>query len=45
MNKLFDGTVTEFLDAIKEYLQAGQYMENCNCVRDRKPNNYNEMHR
>lgn len=45
MDSLLEGTVTEFLDTIKEYLQAGNYMENCNCVRDRKPTDYDEMHR
>lgn len=44
MNILLDGTVTEFLSAVKTFLQDGNYMESCDCVRDKKENDCKEMH-
>lgn len=44
MNNLLEGTVTEFLSAVKAFLEDGNYMESCDCVRDRKGNDCQEKH-
>lgn len=44
MNNLLEGTVTEFLSAVKAFLEDGNYMESCDCVRYRKGNDCQEKH-